>query len=262
MALGWAGNEGRAQVAERWGYPHAAAYRQVPQHALLAGANAGLLPQYKIFTATAYTEKRFMLNELSLVSAGIVLPVSEGAFGLQASSFGNWVYSQRKVGMGYGRSLGEGLNAGVQFNYTHLHIAGYGNAGSLSADVGFIYHVSENIVAGLQLSNLAGTSFSSAKGDKMPGSAAAVIGYTLSDAFYISAGVAKELGQPLSVQVALQYQVLQKLQLTGGLETGRSNLYMGAGFQIMQMQLDAVASFHPQLGISPGLMLTFKKDKD
>ena len=262
MALAWAGNKVHAQVVALSGYPHAGAYRQMPQHALLAGANAGLLPLYKTFTATVYTEKRFLLNELSLINAGIVVPHSGGAFALQASSFGNSAYSQRTAGLAYGRSLGSRLHAGLQFNYTHLHIAGYGNAGGVSADAGLVYVLSENLVAGLQLRHLAGTTFSYLKGEKQPRTAAAGIGYTLSDEFFISTTIEKERGQPLSVKVALQYQLLQKLQVTGGIHTGTSNLYFGAGFQLLQMQLHAVASFHPQLGISPGLMLTFKKDKN
>lgn len=262
MALAWAGNKGHAQVVARTGYPYAGAYRQMPPHALLAGANAGLLPLYKTFTATVFTEKRFNLNELSLIDAGVVVPSSSGAFGLQVSSFGNWGYSQRTAGLAYGRSLGSRLHAGLQFNYTHLHMAGYGNAGGVSADAGFVYLISDKLVGGLQLTHLAGTTLNYLKGEKQPRTAAAGIGYTPSDELYMSTTIAMETGQPISVEVALQYQVLKKLQLSGGLHTGTSNLYFGAGFQLGQMQLHGVASFHPQLGISPGIMLSFKKDEN
>lgn len=262
MALAWAGNKGHAQVVAVSGYSGAGAYRQTPQHALLAGAHVGLLPLYKTFTATVYTEKRFNLNELSLINAGIIVPVSNGSYGLQLSSFGGSAYSQRKAALGYGRSLGSRMHVGLQFNYMHLHMAGYGNVGSVSADAGLVYQISDKLVAGLQLSHLAGTASNYLKGERQPRTAAAGIGYAPSDEFYISTSIVKEAGQPLGIEAALQYQVLQKLQVTGGLHSGNSNLYVGAGFQLLQMQLHAVASFHPQLGISPGIMLTFKKDRD
>jgi len=262
MALWGMGNGLLAQVAAVSGYTQAGAYRSNPQQALLAGANAALLSQYKQFTATVYTEKRFLLNELSLLEAGVVAPASNGAFGLIATSFGGAAYSQRQAGLAYGRKLGEKLGVGVQFNYYHLHIAGYGNACSVAADVGLVYTISKSIMAGLQLKHLAGTSFNYLKNEKKQGVVTASIGYTPSETFYVSATLVKEKGESLNVQTALQYRVLQKLQLTGGLHTGTSQMFLGAGFKLKQIELGAVASFHPQLGISPGVMLTFKKEKE
>ncbi len=88
-----AGEGPAAQVADGNGYTHLGAYQYKPQHALQAGANAALLPQYQAFTVAIYGEKRFLLDDLSMVEAAVVVPVSEGGFGLQASSFGSSLYS-------------------------------------------------------------------------------------------------------------------------------------------------------------------------
>ena len=261
LAMVWvlAGKGLTAQVADGAGYMYLGAYQYKSQHALQANANAALLPQYKTFTATIYGEKRFLLDDLSLVEAGVVMPVAEGGFGLQASSFGSALYNENKIGLAYGRLLGPKVAVGVQFNYRHHQVAGYGSAGRLGADAGFLYLFSESLVAGLQLINVAGTSSRYLKKEETPKGLEAGIGYAPSEAFNISTRVNKMAGRPVQVQGALQYRVLQELQATLAVETGTSTFYFGAGYQLSPIWLEAAASWHPHLGISPGIMITFKK---
>ena len=260
MALVMAGNGLAAQVAGSLGYTQAGAYKLQPGHALLFGANAGLLPHYQQLTATVYGEKRFLLNDLSLFEAGLALPAGAGAFGFQAAAFGSSDYNQSKIGLAYGRHLGGQLSLGVQFNYAHHHISGYGNAGSLTADAGLVYQIAGNLMAGLQLTQLAGTAFHYLKEESPQRAFEAGLGFMPSDAFFVSATARKATGEHISVRAAIQYKLLQKLLVTGGIETANTALYVGAGYQLGFVQLDAVAHWHPQLGISPGVMLTFKKE--
>lgn len=58
-------------------YTRIGIYGAQPRQALLAAGNEALLPNYKVFTATAFGEKRFLLNDLLLMQLGMALPVSQ-----------------------------------------------------------------------------------------------------------------------------------------------------------------------------------------
>lgn len=243
-------------------YTKTGMYQSEPAHALLAAANQGLLPHYKSFTATAYGEKRFLLNELSLVQLGMVLPVNLGAFALQATSFGSAAHRQSKIGLGYGRSLSESVNVGVQFHYLHYSIAGYGQVGTVNVAAGVLYKISSTLTAGLQIDNLTKKALGAEKSITTPQVVSAGIGYAPSNSFYAEATLVKETAKPIGLQASLQYAVQQKLLVKGGVATSNSSFYLGAGYSLGTLQIEAVASWHPNLGVTPGLMATYKKAKD
>lgn len=251
-----------AQVGGRMsdvGYTQIGIYHATPTQALLAGTNQALLPQYKTLTATAYGEKRFLLDDLSHFGLGFIFPVKEGAFGLQASSFGSAEHSKSNVGLSYGRRFSNRLQVGVQFNYLHYHISGYGNAGTVNAEAGFFYHVSEAVKAGLHIYNPTAQSFYGLKEEAVPRVVSLGVGYAPTSTFYSSITLIKESKQALNVQAALQYNILQNLLVKGGVTTANSQFSFGAGYGLGAILLETFASVHPQLGVSPGIMITYKK---
>lgn len=249
-------------AANSIGYTQIGAYQKHPQQALAFNANQGALAQYTTFAATAYGEKRFLLDDLSLLQIGLVLPVQGGAFGLQASSFGSAAYSENKLGLAYGRHLGSKVALGVLFKYEHFTISGYGNRGTVSAAMGLLLHLSENVIAGLHVYNPTGSRLGRLKEAPLPQRFSAGLGYTPYDALYISTTIVKEMYQPLSLQAGLQYRVLNQLQVTAGVATATSAVYFGAGYTKASLTIDAVAGWHPHLGISPGLMVTYNKKQE
>ena len=94
--------------------------------------NQAALAKMKMLSAGIYGEKRFLLNELSLYDAAIVLPTSSGNFGLDTRYYGFSDYNESQVGLAYGRNLGSKVDVGVQFNYYNVRIAGYGNAAAIN----------------------------------------------------------------------------------------------------------------------------------
>ena len=58
-----------------------------------------------------------------------------------------------QMGLAFGRSLGKKIDVGVQFNYYAVRIAGYGNASAISFDAGAILHLTDQLNAGLPISN-------------------------------------------------------------------------------------------------------------
>jgi hypothetical protein len=83
------------------------------------------------------------------------------------------------------------------------------------------------------------------------------IGYDASEKFFMSIEIEKEENKPVNVNAGLQYKFLPQLLTRIGISTETSLLYFGIGYGFKAMRFDVTASYHLQLGITPGLLLVF-----
>lgn len=222
-----------------------------------AMTNQAALAQIKSTTAGVYGERRFLLSELNYYTAAGCITTSSGNFGLQAGYFGFSDYNETQLGIAYGRKLGNSLDIGVQFDYNALQIAGYGKTSAINFQLGTILHISEKLHAGFHAYNPVGGKFGNDKQEKLASVYTAGLGYEASDKFFMSAEIQKEENKPVTVNAGLQYKFLPQLMVRGGIATATSVVYAGIGLQLKSLRLDITTSHHPQLGISPGLMLLF-----
>jgi hypothetical protein len=65
----------------------------------------------------------------------------------------------------------------------------------------------------------------------------------------------------VNVNAGIQYKFLPQFMARAGIATNTSNVYAGVGLFLKTFRLDVVASYHPQLGITPGLMLVYNFSK-
>ena len=220
-------------------------------------SNQAALAQVKKFTAGMYGEKRFLLEELSLYQAAFALPTASGNFGLKAGYYGFSDYNESQIGLAYARKLGEKLDMGVQFNYNGIKIPSYGNASAINFEIGAILHLSEKLNAGVHVYNPVGGKFGKSGEEKLASVYSFGMGYEASDKFFISAEIEKEENQPVNINAGMQYRFLPQVLARAGIATASSNAYFGVGFFLKTFRIDVTAAYHPQLGITPGLMFVF-----
>ncbi|MES1214595.1 MAG: hypothetical protein ABUT20_03675 [Bacteroidota bacterium] len=220
-------------------------------------SNQASLAQVKNIAGGIYSERRFMLAELSLYNAAVVLPTNSGNFGLKAGYYGFNEYNETQAGLAYGRSLGNKIDIGVQFNYYGIKAAGYGNAAAISFEAGAIMHLTDKLNAGVHVYNPVGGKFGKNADERLPFVYTAGLGYDASDKFFISAEAEKEEDYPVSINAGLQYKFIPQLLARIGISTATSNMWLGFGVVVKSLRIDVTAGYHPQLGITPGLMLLF-----
>ena len=218
-------------------------------------ANQASLAQLKSTAAGVYAERRFLLSQLNNYTAAIGLPTSTGNFGLKAVYYGFTDYNETQLGLAYGRKLGSKIDIGAQFNYHGIRIAGYGNASAISFELGTVLHVTDKLHAGIHVNNPVGGKFGKNQQEKLPSVYAIGSGYEASEKFFIGAEIEKEEDQPVNVNAGLQYKFLPQLLARAGMSTATSSAWAGVGLIWRSMRLDVTTSYHPQLGITPGLLL-------
>ena len=224
-------------------------------------SNQASLAQLKNAAAGVYGERRFLLDELNNYTAVLVLPTNTGNFGLKTNYYGFSDYNETQLGLAYGRKLGNKVDIGAQFNYHGIRIAGYGNASAISFELGAVMHISDKLHAGVHVSNPAGGKFGKDQQEKLSSVYTIGLGYDASEKFFVSAEIEKEEDQPVNVNAGMQYKFLPQLLARVGMSTATSSAWFGLGLNIKSFRIDVTTSYHPQLGITPGLMLLFNFNK-
>ncbi|MCX8019604.1 MAG: hypothetical protein N2747_03805 [Chitinophagaceae bacterium] len=237
-----------------YSYRHVDVFSMIINQAALArlsGASAGI-----------YAERRFMMNELHHVFAVAGLPARSGNFGVRWHYFGFSDYNESLAGLSYARSFGEKADAGIQLHYYNQQISnGYGSASAMGFEAGTIIHLSERLYAGIHTSNPVGYRFGPNKEQKLPSVHVLGLGFDASSVFYIGGEILKEEDRPVTVNVAFQYSPVSVLMVRAGISTATTQVWCGAGIRIKKIRLDAVASYHPHLGITPALQVLYDWNK-
>jgi hypothetical protein len=217
-------------------------------------ANQAALAQLKNISAGVYGERRFLLGELNNYMAAIGVPTASGNFGLKAGYSGFGDYNETQLGLAYGRKLGKEIDVGLQFNYNGIRVAGYGNAAAISFELGTVLHLTDKLNAGIHINNPVGGKFGKDQQEKLASVYAVGLGYDASDKFFISAEIEKEENQPVNVNAGIQYKFIPQLLARVGMSSATSTVCVGLGLSVKSFRIDITTSYHPQLGITPGLL--------
>lgn len=220
-------------------------------------SNPASLAQLKNAAAGVYAERRFLLSELSHYQAVAGITTTSGNFGLNMVYGGFSDYNETKLGLAYGRKLGNTLDVGVQFNYNSIRIAGYGTASAVSFEIGSVLHLTEKLHAGIHINNPVGGKFGKDQQEKLPSVYSLGFGYEASDKFFVSTEIIKEEDQPVNVNAGFQYRIIPQLLARAGIASATSSGWVGVGLSWKSFRLDITTSYHPQMGITPGLLVIF-----
>lgn len=220
-------------------------------------SNQASLAQLKNPAAGVYGERKFMLSELNNYTAAIGLPSQSGNFGLKAVYSGFSDYNETQIGLAYARKLGDKIDIGVQFNYNGIRIAGYGAASAISFEAGTIFHVTDKLHTGFHINNPVGGKFGKEQQEKLPSVYTVGLGYDASENFFVSTEIVKEEDQPVNVIAGIQYKFIPQLLARTGMSTATSSAWLGIGLTWRSFRLDVTSAYHPQLGITPGVLLLF-----
>ena len=223
--------------------------------------NQASLAQMKNASAGVYGERRFLLDELSLYQLAVAVPTKSGNFGLKAGYFGFSDYNESQIGLAYARKLGTKVDLGVQFNYNGIQIGSYGNSSAINFEIGAVLHLTEKLHTGVHAYNPVGGTFGKNEEEKLASVYSVGFGYEASENFFVSAEIEKEEDQQVNVNAGMQYKFLAQFMARVGIATNTSNVYAGVALFLKFFRLDVVASYHPQLGVTPGIMLVYNAAK-
>lgn len=224
--------------------------------------NEACLASQKNMAIGIFGERRFLLDALNYYTIALVIPTSKGNFGLEADYFGFKNYNESQLGIGYGKSLGSKVSVGIRFNYYMVKVPGYISATSMNYEAGAMFHLSEKLHAGIHVYNPVGGKLGKS-GEKLASIYKFGMGFEPSDKFFISTEIIKVELKPVNVLAVIDYNFKKRLFVKLGISSENTIAFATAGISFKDLRIDVSGSYHPVLGISPGLSLSyeFKKGK-
>jgi hypothetical protein len=242
--------------------PFLNAYSLKETNAFSTFTNPAALASIPTLSGGVYGERRFLLQELSFYQAALSVPTPSGHFGFTGSYIGQSTCYEGGVGLAYGRRLGSKVDVGARFNFHTLKIAGYGTASAAYVEAGALLHLDEQVHIGAKITNPTVASLGKEGEDLLPVMATIGVGYEVSPQFFIAGEVQQLFHDNLSVNTGMKYRFGEQMWAQAGFRSATTAYYLGLGFCFKAMQLETIASVHPQLGVTPGLLLLFTRKEE
>jgi len=219
---------------------------------------AGLSSINTFGVGIAYNSHFGIDKNLSLKSAAFVIPTNSGTFGLTINYFGYSAFHQQKLGLAFGKSLGDVLSMGIQIDYLSTVIGNdYGKANAFTFEIGILAKINPSLQIAAHLYN----PFMVKLGKVFQEITAAVFSfstaYHLDSDILILAEFEQRSLSPGILKLGMEYQLIETIFIRAGLATKPQLFSFGIGLIINGINLDIGSSYHQILGFSPNVSMHY-----
>jgi len=204
---------------------------------------------------------RYALKELATVSGGMCFRNNVLPFGLHIASFGYDAYRESMFRFSVGKLLNEKLMLGVSLQYALLQSELFETSASrLSADLGVSLCVVDNWWITASVINFPSKTLMSENIDSeriAAWTAEVGVNWQLFDNLLLTGGVRRNAETPLGGAFGIEYQPFTDFLLRAGVCSAPFRPSLGIGYRFSKIMADVVMIYHPVLGVSTGLGLSY-----
>lgn len=229
------------------------------------GNNVAGLGQLQQASVGFYAENRYLLKNLNTVAVAAALPIGSvengraknGVVGIEVQRFGGKLYSEQRIGAGYGYRGGL-VSIGARVDVLQLSIEGLGSRRVLAASLGGQAElIPKRLVFGAYLYNLNQARLAEYQQERVPTVLKAGLSYRPTEKVLLNIETEKDVEQDADFKAGLEYRIIEALALRAGLRTLTAEATAGVGFRAGQLQIDYAAAWHSSLGLSQFLGVGF-----
>lgn len=219
-------------------------------------SNAAMLAAATSPAVGIEAERKFLLKELSTYQFACWIPLRPGAVGIVGNYSGNLWLNTSRIGIAYGRALGEKVQVGLQFNYNSLKAGDiYGSASVLTCDASAIIKLTQQLRSAFKVSSM--SAFNSVKNEPAPLNIDWALAYDLSDKFFAGLLFQKKVGIPFTVAFGFRYRMIPLLFVSTNIESSMQAISVNVGLQRGPMCFEIGSHWQSQLGFSPNMSMIY-----
>lgn len=213
-----------------------------------------------------YTDLPYIVKGINNFNLSAVVPVQKfGSFGVDINYFGYSAYNEVKAGISYARNFGDIVSAGIKFDYLKINIADNGSKNLFAFGIGLQYQAFKVLRIGANVYNPISMDVDNTAKEKLATNFSLGLAYIPSKKLTITLDGEKEIDQEVNFKAGIEYRPMKPLFLRVGAATNPTLITFGLGTEFKNFKIDASASWHLQLGITPQISLVYnfkKKDKE
>ncbi|WP_343668151.1 hypothetical protein [Chitinophaga sp.] len=231
--------------------PIAGTYSKHHQQLFTALQNQAGLTWLKGAAIGVNTERRFLLNALSIHTLAGAWPTHSGTFAGMLKQTGFRAYHEQLFGLAYSHNMGEKCSVGMQVNYLNTTTMGYGSTHALTAETGTLLQIMPRLFLGLHAFNPVNT-------PDVPVIFSAGLGYEASESFLLSTAMIQQNGLPPALKVMCEYAFIPRFLMELDWCSDPMQRNMAVSFELKKLFVKVYAAHHPQLGFSPGTTIIWQ----
>jgi hypothetical protein len=205
-------------------------------------------------------ENRFSIPGMDFMAAGLTAKLPLGYAALSVFRFGDDIYNEHKVSLGYATEIGI-IKLGGRFNYLQYQVQDFGTQQSYSIDFGGIASITPQLVIGAQALNITQSSLNIEAEQSVPTLLKLGLSYRPRTYFMLNAEIEKDIVKATMVKLGAEYNFLDKFYLRTGVNSGSFQSFYGLGFNYLNLQWDYALSNHAEMGFSHSLSMHYKLSK-
>lgn len=220
---------------------------------------AGLASQHSFAGGLAFDSYFAIDKNLSLKSAAILLPTNSGTFGLNLNYFGFSAYHEQKIGLAFGKQLGEKISVGIQLDYLSVSIGNdLGNASAFTFELAMIAQLTESLSLASYIYNPLAVKIGKINPEITPAIFKLAAAYKIDDALLLVSEYEQGLNDRGMLKVGMEYQLIEQIFVRGGLSTNPNLFSFGFGLNLKGMAVDFGTTYHQTLGFSPKVGMYYR----
>ena len=204
---------------------------------------------------------RYSLKELATISGGLSYYNMALPIGLHVASFGYDAYRESMFRFSAGKMLNEHIALGISLQYALLQSELFETSASrLSVDIGASWRVVDNWLITASVINFPSKVIDSENIDSERIAAWALglgVNWQIINNLLITGGAMRNSETSLSGAFGIEYQPFTDFQLRAGVSSAPFRPSLGIGYRFSMITADVVMIYHPVLGVSTGLGLSY-----
>lgn len=220
---------------------------------------AGITTTESLEVGATY-ENRFGMPGMDFMAAGMTAKLPFGHAALNVFRFGDDIYNEHKVSLGYATELGI-IKLGGRLNYIQYQVQDFGTQEAYSIDFGGIASITPQLIVGAQALNITQSSLNVEAEQIVPTLLKLGVSYQPRDYFMLNAEIEKDIVKPAMIKLGAEYNFLDKFYLRTGVNSNSFQSFYGLGFKYLSFQWDYALSNHAVMGFSHSLSMYYKLRK-
>jgi hypothetical protein len=217
---------------------------------------AGLAKLTSIVASFTY-DVQPSFKPFSKAAATFSCPVKIGVAGFGLFHFGDDLYNEQLVTLGYSSTFGL-ASLGVKVNYIQYNIQGFGRKAVLTASFGGIAELTKRLSLGAHVININQPKLSELDEERIPTVLIAGVLVQASDDVTITAELEKDLDHKPAVKAGIEYRILKKFFVRTGIRIQPNTGYFGFGFKPTRYCIDYSFQYNQGIGSRHQASVSYK----
>jgi hypothetical protein len=218
--------------------------------------NIGGLGKIKQQSVNFAYEARPALTGANRLAASFLTSTKLGSLGIGVFKFGDDVYNEHLVSLGYGNQIGN-TSLGAKVNYIQYRAENFGTHTAFSLDFGGITQITPQITIGAYIINITQSKLPGTDGERLPTKLVAGISFKPTDKVFLATEIEKDIEYQSTWKTGMEYNFYKKVFFRTGFNLNPNAAFFGLGLHKKNLKIDYAIRFGQLVGTSHQLSASY-----